>query len=247
VKEINIDNQYKKLILADNSIINTKSIVITTGVDYRKHPAKNIEKLTGAGIYYGAANTEAHACSEQDVYIVGGGNSAGQAAVYLSRFAKNVFICIRKDSLTATMSNYLIDQLNEIESIELLPKTNILEVVGVDNLEKIVTENLESKEHIERPASALFIFIGAKPMTEWLPEGISTNEKGFVETGNELKHDTNFSKSWKKERDPFMLETSIPGIFSAGDVRSGAMNRVASAVGEGAMAIKFVHEYLAES
>ena len=247
VKEIDLEHQYKKLKLSDNSIVNAKSIVITTGVDYRKHPAKNIESLTGAGVYYGAANTEANACSQKDVYVVGGGNSAGQAAVYLSRFARRVFICIRRADLSATMSSYLIDQINEIENIELMPKTNILQVKGTDHLEGLVVENVDTKEQEEREANALFIFIGAKPYTDWLPPGIVKNEKGYVETGTSLKNQEGFQKVWKVDRDPFMLETSIPGILAAGDVRAGAMNRVASAVGEGAMAIKFVHEYLAEN
>jgi len=247
VKEIKFEDPYKKLELSDGSIVNTKSVVITTGVDYRKHPAKNIDQFTGAGIYYGAANTEALACSEKDVYIVGGGNSAGQAAVYLSRFAKNVFICIRRNDLSSTMSSYLIDQIDSIENIHLKAKTNILEVEGEKNLERVCLEDLESKEKSLKKADALFIFIGAKPYTEWLPDSIVKDEKGYVETGSTVKALDGFNKKWKMERDPFMLETSVPGIFAAGDVRSGAMNRVASAVGEGAMAIKFVHEYLAEN
>lgn len=247
VKEIEIDNQYKKLKLSDGSTINAKSVVITTGVDYRKHPAKNIDSLTGAGVYYGAANTEANACSEKNVYIVGGGNSAGQAAVYLSRYAKNVFICIRRENLISTMSSYLIDQINQIANITLLSKTNIIEVKGENHLKSVVIQDTESKEIREKEANALFIFIGARPYTDWLPEEIIKNDKGYIETGIALKSIDGFSKFWKKPRDPFILETSIPGILAAGDVRAGAMNRVASAVGEGAMAIKFVHEYLAEN
>jgi thioredoxin reductase (NADPH) len=247
VKQIEINNQYKILTLSDGSVVNARSVVITTGVDYKKHPAKNMEALTGAGVYYGAANTEANACSEKDVYVVGGGNSAGQAAVYLSRFAKKVFICIRKENLIATMSSYLIDQINEIDNIALLSQTNIVEVKGEHNLKSVVLENVKTQQHQEREAGALFIFIGARPYTDWLPDEIMKTEKGYLETGNALKTIDGFSKSWKLPRDPYILETSIPGVFAAGDVRSGAMNRVASAVGEGAMAIKFVHEYLAES
>jgi len=247
VVEIELENQYKKLKLSDGSTVHTKSVVVTTGVDYRKHPAKNIDALTGAGVYYGAANTEANACREKDIFIVGGGNSAGQAAVYLARFAKNVFICIRRENLKATMSSYLIDQINEIDSITLLSKTNIIEVKGESHLQSVVLQDIESMEIQEKEANALFIFIGARPYTDWLPEEIIKNDKGYIETGNALKSIDGFSKFWKEPRDPFILETSIPGILAAGDVRAGAMNRVASAVGEGAMAIKFVHEYLAEN
>jgi len=247
VEEIEVENQYKRLKLSDGSTVNARSVVVTTGVDYRKHPAKNIESLTGAGVYYGAANTEAQACSQKDVYIVGGGNSAGQAAVYLSRFAKKVYICIRKENLNATMSSYLIDQISEIDNIELLAKTNILEVKGKDHLTHVMLEHIETGHIDQKEANALFIFIGARPYTDWLPEAIIKNEKGYIETGNALKNIEGFSKFWKLPRDPFILETSIPGVLAAGDVRAGAMNRVASAVGEGAMAIKFVHEYLAES
>ncbi|MDW7695452.1 FAD-dependent oxidoreductase [Flammeovirgaceae bacterium SG7u.111] len=247
VDRIELLNQYKTIHLKDGSSINTKSILISTGVDYRKHPAKGIEKFTGAGVYYGAANTEAHACKNQEIFIVGGGNSAGQAAVYLSRFAKNVYIVIRRPDLTSSMSSYLIDQINEVPNIHLLSKTNLMEVKGDEQLNSVVLEHVETNEITEKNASALFIFIGARPYTHWLPKEIMLNNKGFVETGHSLKQHGEFKKTWKLERDPSLLETSIPGIFASGDVRAGAMNRVASAVGEGSMAIKFIHEYLAEN
>jgi thioredoxin reductase (NADPH) len=247
VEKIELENQYKILTLSDDSKINARSVVITTGVDYRKHPAENVDRLTGAGVYYGAANTEANACAEKDVYVVGGGNSAGQAAVYLSRFARRVFITIRRENLQATMSSYLIDQIDEIDNIVLLPKSNILKVNGEQNLQSLTLQHIETSKVEEREAGALFIFIGARPYTDWLPESIIKNDKGYVETGTYLKPIEGYARFWKKPRDPFILETSVPGIFAAGDVRSGAMNRVASAVGEGAMAIKFVHEYLAET
>lgn len=246
VIDINVTGNYKTLTLGDGSKINSKSIVITTGVDYRKLMAKGIEKFTGAGIYYGAAMTEAHACRNKKVYIVGGGNSAGQGAVYLSQFAEKVNILIRKPNLSQTMSSYLIDQINSIDNIEVLGRSQVVEACGGGHLEKLIIENLQDKSTYEVPADAFFIFIGARPHTDWLGENLLRNRKGYIETGKDLQQNALFEKVWKREREPFLLETCQPGIFAAGDVRAGAMNRVASAVGEGAMAIKFVHEYLAE-
>lgn len=246
VSSISTDGQYKTIHLADGSTINTRAVVITTGVDYRKLPAEGAADLTGAGIYYGAAMTEANACREKEVYIVGGGNSAGQGAVYLSQFAKTVRILIRKPDLTATMSSYLIDQINAIPNIEVHGRRQVLQAKGNEHLESLLLENMEDQSGYEVPADALFIFIGARPYTDWLDGQIIRNQKGYLKTGNDLMTDPAFAKVWKRDREPFLLETCVPGIFAAGDVRAGAMNRVASAVGEGAMAIKFVHEYLAE-
>jgi len=237
---------YKKIIMADAGEINTRSVVITTGVDYRKLETKGISKFTGAGIYYGAAMTEATACKGKEVYVVGGGNSAGQAAMYLSKFAKSVYIIIRKDDLSSTMSAYLIDQIKATDNIQVLPNTEITEALGSDKLEQIDIFNTKSKETETKTADALYIFIGAKPFTDWLDMDIIKDEKGFIETGRDLKSYPDFDKIWKQKRDPYLLETSCPGVFAAGDVRAGAMNRVASAVGEGSMAISFVHKYLAE-
>lgn len=246
VVNIETDGNYKKLTLATGDTILSRSVVITTGVDYRKLPATGAENFTGAGIYYGAAMTEANACRNKNVYIVGGGNSAGQGAVYLSQFAAKVTILIRKPDLRATMSSYLIDQIDSIENIEVSGRRQIKEAIGEDHLEKLVIENMDDKTCFEVSADALFIFIGARPHTDWLDKHLLRNEKGFLETGKELYQYESFKKDWKMQREPYLLETSLPGVFAAGDVRAGAMNRVASAVGEGAMAIKFVHEYLAE-
>lgn len=247
VVDISLKDNYKIIKLVDGNELNTRSVIITTGVDYRTLEATDVEKFTGAGIYYGAATTEAHACRDRDVYIVGGGNSAGQAAMYLANFAANVWIVIRKKDLTATMSHYLIDQISTTSNIRLLPESVVTEVSGKDQLEEIVVENLRNGSRQNLKAAALFIFIGAKPVTDWIKVNVIKDQKGFIETGRDLlKYDT-FKRSWKLDREPFLLETCSPGIFAAGDVRAGAMNRVASAVGEGAMAIKFVHEYLAEN
>lgn len=243
---VETQDHYKKVVLENGEQIHTKSVIITTGVQYRKLEAEGIDNYTGAGIYYGAATTEAHACKGKDVYVVGGGNSAGQAAMYLSKYAKRVFIVIRKPDLSSSMSQYLIDQLDATENITLVPRSVIAKAQGDSHLESVVLKDLDTKEEKEREAGALLIFIGARPYTSWTGESILKNAKGFILTGRELHKQEEFKKAWKNQREPFLLETSMPGIFAAGDVRDGAMNRVASAVGEGAMAIKFVHEYLAE-
>ena len=245
VIDISTKDKYKILSLSNGLQIKTRSIIISTGVDYRTLDTKGINELSGAGVYYGSATAEAHSCKEKNVYIVGGGNSAGQAAMYLSGYAKNVFIVIRKSSLDTTMSHYLIEQINKTSNISLIANSVVAEAIGEKRLECITIENITTGERKTTEAGALFIFIGAKPVTDWIKLEISKDSKGFIETGRDLFKSENFKKVWKLERDPYPLETCLPGIFSAGDVRAGAMNRVASAVGEGAMAIKLVHEYLA--
>jgi len=244
VVKISLNDQYKKVYLDDGSEINALSIVITTGVNYRKLNTTGIADFTGAGVYYGAAVTEAPNCAGKKVYIVGGGNSAGQGAMYLSNFAKEVYILIRRDSLNSSMSQYLIDQINQTENIHLCPNNEVREATGNKKLDTLIIENNKTGELTESHADALFIFIGARPYTEWIDDHIIKDKKGFIETGRDLHNYPAFQQLWKLERDPFLLETSSSGIFAAGDVRAGAMNRVASAVGEGAMSIKYVHEYL---
>ncbi len=244
VKAIQVQDNYKKIILDDGKEIMAKAIVITTGVDYRQLTTPGISQFKGAGIYYGAANTEASACKDKNVFIVGGGNSAGQAAMYLSKFAKQVNILIRKDNLSYTMSSYLIDQIKGVDNISVCTSREVVEAKGNERLEQLTIHNIKTGEVYTEDAAALYIFIGAKPFTDWLDREIITNDKGFIETGRDLQHYDNFKKIWKLDRDPYLLETSCPGIFAAGDVRAGAMNRVASAVGEGSMAISFVHKYL---
>jgi len=246
VKEIKLKDNYKTLVLDDDTEVTTKAVVITTGVDYRQLSTPGIDKFTGAGIYYGAAMTEAASCKDKYVYVVGGGNSAGQAAMYLSKFAKEVYILIRKESLAATMSSYLIDQIGGQSNITLMPFSEITEALGDTNLQQLKIQDLQTKEEKTVEADALYIFIGAKPYTDWLCKDIIKNGKGFIETGRDLNLCSDFERIWKSKRDPYLLETSCPGIFAAGDVRAGAMNRVASAVGEGSMAISFVHKYLNE-
>ena len=244
VVDINTKDKYKILSLSNGPEIKTRTVIISTGVEYRTLDTKGINDLTGAGVYYGSATAEAHSCKDKNVFIVGGGNSAGQAAMYLSGFAKNVFIVIRKNSLDSTMSHYLIDQINKTGNISLITDSIVAEAIGDKKLECITIENLTTGERKTYEAGALFIFIGARPVTDWIKLNIFKDTKGFIETGRDLLKSENFKKIWKLDRDPYPLETCLPGIFSAGDVRAGAMNRVASAVGEGAMAIKLVHEYL---
>ncbi|GGA85910.1 FAD-dependent oxidoreductase [Puia dinghuensis] len=246
VREICQKDGYKKVMLENGDEINTHSIVITTGVDYRKLETKGIPDFTGAGVYYGAAMTEAAAFRDCEVFVVGGGNSAGQAAMHLSKFAASVTIVIRRDDLTSTMSAYLIDQIAKRENIHILSRSEIAEAKGNGRLEELSILQCDTGETTTHKANALFIFIGAKPFTDWIGLDIIKDEKGFLETGRDLKTHDQFKKIWKQDRDPYLLETSCPGIFAAGDVRAGAMNRVASAVGEGSMSISFVHKYLAE-
>ncbi|WOK05486.1 FAD-dependent oxidoreductase [Imperialibacter roseus] len=247
VNKVEVKDPYKIITLTNGSVIHAKSVVITTGVDYRKLDTKGLEQFTGAGVYYGAATTEAAACKDGDVFVVGGGNSAGQGAMYLSRFARKVFIVVRKEDLTSTMSSYLIDQINATPNIELVPCTEVTEAFGEnERLTHLELSNISNGQKNKVEARAIFIFIGAKPYTEWLGDLIIKNDKGFIATGRDLVQFPDFKKKWKQAREPFALETCQPGIFAAGDVRMNAMNRVASAVGEGAMAISFVHRYLEE-
>ncbi|MCW3463480.1 FAD-dependent oxidoreductase [Chitinophaga sp. PC15] len=246
VQSIRLKANYKILCLENGAEINAKAVVITTGVDYRKLDTVGIEQFAGAGVYYGAATTEAASCRDRVVYILGGGNSAGQAAVYLSKFARQVFIVIRREDLSATMSAYLIMQIAGIDNITLVSNSEITAAKGNDRLEQLHIQHVQTREERIVPADALYIFIGARPYTDWLGELIMKDEKGYVKTGREMKSFDHFGKLWKLEREPYLLETSCPGIFAAGDVRSGAMSRVASAVGEGSMSISMVHKYLAE-
>jgi thioredoxin reductase (NADPH) len=212
---------------------------------YREHTASGISEHTGAGVYYGAAVTEAPAFKDRRVFVVGGGNSAGQGAMYLARYAKDVHIVVRRDSLKETMSQYLIEQIEKTPNIHLRGLTEIERVEGDGHVQRVALKAAADGTTVVEEADALFVFIGTKPLSEWLPAGVLKDAKGFVLTGRDLAAHDAFTKTWKEKREPWSLETSVPGLFAAGDIRAGAMNRVASAVGEGSMVVRFVHEYLA--
>lgn len=247
VTGIELEGPYKRIQLSDGNSVTSRAVIITTGVAYRRLPAPGVDDFTGAGVYYGAATTEANACMDKEIYVIGGGNSAGQGAVYLSNFAKTVHILIRRPDLSSSMSSYLIDQIDGIENIQVHGRRQVVGAAGDKYLQTITIENMDDQSVTTVSAGALFVFIGARPHTDWLKGQLIRDERGFIQTGKEIEQHDTFGKVWKQDRMPFLLETCVPGIFAAGDVRAGAMNRVASAVGEGAMAIKFVHEYLAEN
>ncbi len=247
VVSIKSEGQYKHIKMADGSEVVARAIVLSTGVWYRKLDNESLDKYTGAGVYYGAATTEAIAFKGKPVYIVGGGNSAGQGAMYLSRMASEVCICVRRPDLSETMSQYLIDQIAKTPNITVTGCTEVVQGLGEEHLECLVLENMDTHEQKTVPAAGLFIFIGTKPLTDWMELDILKDPKGFIATGRDLAKFADYKSVWKEKREPYLLETCSPGIFAAGDVRAGAMNRVASAVGEGAMAVSFVHKYLADS
>ncbi|HEY8301094.1 MAG TPA: FAD-dependent oxidoreductase [Jatrophihabitans sp.] len=229
---------------ADGQSIDAHTVILATGVSYRQLAAEGCDQLTGRGVFYGSALTEAANCKEQDVYIVGGANSAGQAAVYLARTARSVTILVRGESLTQSMSYYLIQQIEGIENIHVRTCTEVVEAHGHKQLEQITVQdkNTGARETVE--AGWLFVFIGAAPRTDWLDGKVARDPRGFVIAGPDLVVDGALPAGWKLDRQPFHLETSVPGVFAAGDVRSESAKRVASAVGEGAMAVMLVHRYL---
>ena len=244
VTNLCVQDGYKVLTLGNGNEVRTRTVVLTTGVSYRTLDVPGIDHLNGAGVYYGAARTEARSCDQQDVYIVGGGNSAGQAAMYLASYARRVFVVIRGKSLSTSMSAYLIEQIAGTANIEILPFAQVKEVRGEEHLETVVLQIGERTAIC--PARALFVFIGAKPSTEWVCGTVVCDAKGYVLTGRDLVADPRYPTHWKRKREPFALETCVPGVFAAGDGRAGAIARVASAVGDGSTAIKFVHQYLDE-
>ena len=244
VTGVSLEAGYKRLKLADGREIVTRTLLAATGMEYREHPADGVTALTGAGVYYGAATTEAPVCADRRVLVVGGGNSAGQAAMYLSRYAKDVQIVVRRDSLRDTMSQDLTEQIEKAPNIRLRTRTVLERVEGDGRVERVTLTQDDGASEVE-DIDAVFVFIGTKPRSDWLPTNVLRDSRGFVITGRDLSGDERHTKCWKERREAMALETSVPGIFAAGDIRAGAMNRVASAVGEGSMVVRFVHEYLA--
>ncbi|HAY33088.1 MAG TPA: FAD-dependent oxidoreductase [Ignavibacteria bacterium] len=244
VKNISVKDGYKVTEMCDGTVIHSKAIVIATGASYARLKIPGIENFTGAGVYYGSASVEAHACRDETVYIAGGGNSACQAAMYLSKFAKEVNIVIRRDKLIQTAANYLVENITNTPNIKIISNSDVISCSGTNVLENITLKNAKTGEETTVPAKALFIYIGTKPGTDWLNELVLKNEKGFIITGSELMKEKSFHTFWKLEREPFLPETSVPGIFASGDVRFGALAGISTAVGEGALAIRFVRKYL---
>ena len=238
------DGSARTLSFADGGEISAHSIVLATGVAYRPLVADGVPELTGSGIYYGSASTEGPSCAGSDVYIVGGANSAGQAALFFARYARSVTLLVRGDSLEASMSYYLIQQLTAIDNIKVRTRCEVIGAQGDGHLQAITI--CDSKEGLSTTVECgyLFVFIGAEPRTDWLGTAVARDERGFVYTGPDLLSNGTRPKGWDRERDPFYLECSVPGIFAAGDVRANSVKRVASAVGEGAMAVTLVHRYL---
>jgi len=244
VSRVRVNDPYRFVTLTDGTELSCHALLIATGVSVRELKVPGIEAVTGAGVYYGAALTEAAHYSGQPVFVVGGANSAGQGAMFFSRYAGKVTMLVRGSGLEATMSKYLIDQIAATKNIEVLVHTEVAEVEGKDRLEEIVLRNNQSGEIQTLPAAALFIFIGAAAHTDLVANVVERDGAGFILTGSSLMQDGRRPKGWKVQRDPFLLETSVPGIFAAGDVRHDSIKRVASAVGEGAVAVSFVHQYL---
>jgi thioredoxin reductase (NADPH) len=241
---LRVDGPYRYLRLNDGTELSCHAMLLATGVQWRKLDIPGMDRLQGAGVYYGGTATEAISCREEDVYIVGGANSAGQAAMFFSQYAKRVVMLVRGESLAATMSQYLIEQIETAHNIHVEYRTRVAEAHGENRLESVSIICEVTGEVNRVPASSLFIFIGAEPRTAWLDGVVERNERGFILTGPDLLRPGKRPKGWTLERDPSLLETSVPGVFAVGDVRYGSVKRVASGVGEGSVAIQFVHQYL---
>jgi len=240
------EGPYRIIKLADDSEISCHALMIATGVQWRRLEAQGIDRLQGAGVYYGGGTTEALSCKGEVVYVVGGANSAGQAAMNFSKYAQRVVILVRGDSLSSTMSQYLIDQIQATSNIQLWTHASVAEAHGDTHLEEISVLCSDTNKTERVPATSMFIFIGALPRTDWLGDTIVRDDRGFILTGPDLMQGGERPKGWAPDRDPFLLETNIPGIFAVGDVRHGSVKRVASGVGEGSVAVQFIHQYLSK-
>ena len=246
VTGVTVEDPYKVVRLADGSQVSCHALVVATGVDYRKLDMPNADRLSGSGIYYGGATTEASFYRGQRVAVQGGGNSAGQAAVYLARFTEHVTLLVRADSLGSGMSAYLVDQIAATPNITVRVNTSVVGIEGGEELEAVEIEEKGADGSERLPVAAMFVFIGQAPRTDWLGDLVERDKAGFVLTGTDLPRVGDHPKGWPLTREPMLLETNVPGIFCAGDVRFNSTKRIASAVGEGAMAVRFVHQHLAD-
>jgi thioredoxin reductase (NADPH) len=244
--EVRTEGPYRIIKLADGSEFSCHALMIATGVQWRRLEAPGIDRLQGAGVYYGGGATEAISCEGETVYVVGGANSAGQAAMNFAKHAERVVILVRGSSLSSTMSQDLIDQIKETPKIQVWAHAGVVEVHGETHLEEISVLCSDTGKTERVSANAVFIFIGALPRTDWLAGVVERDERGFLLTGPDLIVDGQRPKGWTLERDPFLLETNVPGIFAVGDVRHGSVKRVASGVGEGSVAVQFIHQYLSK-
>ena len=240
------EGSYRIIKLVDGGEISCHALMIATGVQWRRLDAPGIDRLQGAGVYYGGGATEAMSCKGEIIYVVGGANSAGQAAMNFAKYAERVVILVRGSSLASTMSQYLIDQIKETTNIQLWANASVAEAHGETRLEEISVLCSDTDKLERVPASSMFIFIGALPRTDWLADLVERDERGFILTGPDLIRDGQPPKGWNLERDPFLLETNVPGLFAVGDVRHGSVKRVASGVGEGSVAVQFIHQYLSK-
>jgi thioredoxin reductase (NADPH) len=243
---LRVDGPYRFLKMRDGSEVSCHALLIASGLSWRRLEIEGLERFQEAGVYYGATMTEAQLCQGEDVYLVGGANSAGQAAVYFSKFARSVNMIVRADSLSKSMSHYLIDQIQQIPNILVDTESEVAGAYGNGHLEGITIKNRATGECRTVPTSALFIFIGAVPCTAWLRGMLPTDERGYLLTGPQLPREGDRPRGWKEDRDPFLFESIVPGIFAAGDTRHASIKRVASAVGEGSVVVQMVHQYLSK-
>jgi thioredoxin reductase (NADPH) len=243
---VRTEGSYRIIKLADGSEISCHALMVATGVQWRRLDAPGMDRLQGAGVYYGGGATEAISCKGEIIYVVGGANSAGQAAMNFSKYADKVVLLVRGDGLASTMSQYLIDQVQRTPNIQIWTHASVAEVHGETRLEEISVLCSDTNKVERVPASSMFIFIGALPRTDWLAGLVERDDRGFILTGPDLIRDGERPKGWTLDRDPFLLETNVPGLFAVGDVRHGSVKRVASGVGEGSVAVQFIHQYLSK-
>jgi thioredoxin reductase (NADPH) len=245
-KSVRVEGPYRFVQLVDGTEVACHALVVASGLEYRKLDVPGADQLVGTGVYYGASLTEVVSCRDQPVYIVGAGNSAGQAAMYLAQYASHVTLVVRGDSLEAKMSQYLVDRIYEHPNINVLLLTTIAAVHGTDHLEAVTLCDVRTGQETKKEAAAIFVFIGAVPSTQWLEGVVKLDKYGFVLAGPSLYENGKRPADWPLDRDPFLLEASVPGVFVVGDVRANSVKRVASAVGEGSIAVQFVHQYLSK-